>query len=89
MTDLEVASIVCVFDQALYAKACDIKWKEPDEYKSVVLRMGAFHTVCNLLSVIGKRFQDGGLRDLIVETEIIAEGSVNSALYGKMYNRGL
>ena len=56
-------AIVCVFDQALFAKASEIIWKH-EKFSNIILRMGAFHTICNLLSTIGKRFQDAGLRDL-------------------------
>ena len=35
-----------------------------------------FHTICTFLSVIGKRFQDAGLRDVIIESGVISEGSV-------------
>ena len=35
-----------VLDQAIYAKALEAKWKQADEFKSVVLRMGAFHMAC-------------------------------------------
>ena len=54
-----------------------------------MIRLGTFHTICNLLSIIGKRFQDAGLRDLCVEAGIMAEGSVSSALEGKRYNRAV
>ena len=72
METLELKEIVCVFDQALYAKAAEITWKHDDKFKNIILRMGAFHTICNLLSTIGKRFQDAGLRDLCVEAGVIA-----------------
>ena len=71
MKTLELKEIVCVFDQALYAKAAEITWKHDDKFKNIILRMGAFHTICNL-STIGKRFQDAGLRDLCVEAGVIA-----------------
>ena len=48
-----------------------------------------FHTICNFLGVIGKRFLDAGLRDLAVESEVIAEGSVDRVLNGQEYNRGV
>ena len=44
--------------------------------------MGVFHTSCTLLSIIGKQFQDAGLRDLCVESGAIAEGSVAGVLEG-------
>ena len=51
--------------------------------------MGAFHTICNLLSTIGKRFQDACLRDLSVESGVIAEGSITAFLEGRKYNRAV
>ena len=60
---LELSEIAVVFDQALYAKAAEISWKHL-QYDKIVLRMGAFHTVLNLLSIIAKRFGSAGfLRD--------------------------
>ena len=51
--------------------------------------MGGFYTACTLLSIIGKRFQDAGSRDLCVESGAIAEGSVAGVLDGRRYNRGV
>jgi len=89
MQSLQLTKIICVFDQALYAKAAEIAWKHEDKFKNIILRMGAFHTICNLLSTIGKRFQDAGLRDLCVESGVIAEGSIAGVMEGRKYNRGV
>ena len=51
--------------------------------------MGVFHTACTLLSIIGKRFQDAGFRDLCFESGAIVEGSVAGVLDGRRYNRGV
>ena len=88
MKSLHLNQIVCVFDQALYAKTAEIVWKQ-DKYKNIIIRMGAFHTACNLLSTIGKRFQDAGLRDLCVESGVIAEESVTAVMEGRKYNRAV
>ena len=74
---LDLKELLCVFDQALYAKAADITWKQPEKFQPIVLRIGVFHTICNFLGIIGKRFLDEGLRDLAVESDVIAEGSVD------------
>ena len=74
---LGLETIVCIFDQTLYAKAADITWKHQDKFQPIVLRMGMLHTICNFLGIIGKWFLDAGLRDLAVESEVIAEGSVD------------
>ena len=81
--------IVCVFDQALYAKASEIIWKHQMRFKPVVLRMGTFHTLMNMISMIGKRFGSAGLRDIAVECDIITEGSISVVLGGRSYNRGV
>ena len=62
-----------VLDQAIYAKAVEILLNpiHADLKKFIVLRMGAFHTSCIFLAVIGKRFADAGLRDLIVEANLL------------------
>ncbi|KAL9951848.1 hypothetical protein ACROYT_G044583 [Oculina patagonica] len=80
---------VIVLDQAIYAKALEVVWKQQQEFKSVVLMMGDFHVACVFLAVIGKRFGDAGLRDLLTESRIIGSGSLNGVLEGKHYNRAL
>ena len=84
---LSLQSIVVVFDQALYAKATEIKWKHSAHFNDIVLRMGVFHTICTFLAVIGKGFQDVGLRDVCVESGLIADGSLAGVLEGRSYNR--
>ena len=54
-----------------------IKREYSEHFKDIIVRMGAFHTTCTLLGIIGKRFQDVGLRDLCVESQVIAEESVS------------
>ncbi|CAB4007601.1 Hypothetical predicted protein [Paramuricea clavata] len=51
--------------------------------------MGGFHLLMTLLAIIGNRFGDAGLRDVAVHSEMIAEGSIDSVLNGKHYNRGI
>ena len=41
------------------------------------------------MAVLGKRFGDAGLRDLLVESGVLPAGSVASVLDGKHYNRGV
>ena len=88
-TALQLEEIVVVLDQALYAKAAEIIWKHTDKYSQIILRLGTFHTICNILAILGARFQDAGLRDLCIETNLTAEGSLASVFSGKMYNRAV
>ncbi|KAG1693954.1 A disintegrin and metalloproteinase with thrombospondin motifs adt-1 [Nymphon striatum] len=81
--------IAVIMDQALYAKAAEVAWKHKLRFESLLLMMGNFHIICNMLSIIGKLFRDAGLRDLAVESGVIAEGSIDKVLDGKQYNRGV
>ena len=86
---LLLETIVVVMDQALYAKASEIIWKQKELFPHILLRMGIFHTICNALSILGKRFQGAGLRDICIEAGIVAEGSISGELDGKHYNRAV
>ena len=87
--NLFLDTIVVVLDQALFAKAAEIVWKQKHKFSHILLRMGTFHTICNALSIIGKRFQDAGLKDICIEAGIVAEGSIHGVLDGKHYNRAV
>ena len=53
---LKLPSIVIVLDQAMYAKACEVKFKRKEQFKDVVLFMGTFHTLMMILGIMGKIF---------------------------------
>jgi hypothetical protein len=59
------SSTVITFDEQLYAKARKLKSMRPEQCKSLVLRLGSFHTVLNFLRVIGKYNSDCGLSDIV------------------------
>ena len=41
------------------------------------------------MTILYKRYSDAGLRDALIQSGIVAEGSVDSVLRGKQYNRGI
>ena len=51
--------------------------------------LGTFHTIMMFMAIIYKRFKDAGLKDVMIQSGVLAEGSVDQALSGKMYNRGI
>ena len=86
---IRVHSVVIVLDQAIYSKVQEIRWSS-DEFKDrLVVRLGEFHTCMHFLGVIGKRFGSAGLFDILVESGVVAHGSVNAVLDGKHYNRAV
>ena len=45
--------VIVVFDYAIYVKAVEIVSQKNEELNRIVLRMGAFHTACIFLGIIG------------------------------------
>ena len=87
---LSLEHIVFVCDQALYSKVQEIRWREEGDFlNKIVVRLGEFHTCMSFLSIIGKRFSDAGLKDVMVDSGIIAEGSLSGVLSGHHYNRSV
>lgn len=86
---LALNHIVLVFNQAIYAKAQEIRWLNDIFIKRLVIRMGDFHTSMSFMSVIGKRFKDAGLQDILIESEAVGQGSINGVISGHHYNRSI
>ena len=78
-----------MFEQSFYAKAMEVFWKNRQLFKHLIIMMGGFHLLMMLLDVIDTRFDDAGLRELAIESDAMAEGSVERVLNGKNYNRSL
>lgn len=81
--------VIIVFDQAIYAKALEVLWQNKDQFQRLVIRIGSFHTICTFLAAIGKRFGDAGLADVLMESGIVASGSVAGVIEGRHYNRAV
>ena len=84
--------VVGVFDQALHAKVIDKLYyngKMKKKMHTKIVGMGAFHSICNFLVTIGKRFKYTGLRDIAVESAVIAEGLIEVVLAGRQVNRAV
>ena len=86
---LSQEDVIVVLDQAIYCKAKQLIWSVPEDYSRIVLRMGAFHICCNFLGILGKRFGEAGLGDLLIENGLVAAGSIASVLNGHHYNRAV
>ena len=80
---------VITFDLAIYMKAKELQWRFVDEFKETVIRMGGFHIALNNLAVIGKKFQDSCLEDLLTESGVYGSNTTLALLKGKSYNGGV
>ena len=86
---LQLKAVACVFDQAFYAKTIEFYWKHKTLFDGLVVIMGGFHSLMILLGVIGSRFGDAGIRELAVQSGVVAEGSMDKVISGKHYNRAV
>ena len=60
--ELSLEKIVLVFDEAIYAKMQQIRWKDEVLMNRFVVRLGEFHATMSFLSTIGACFRDAGLQ---------------------------
>ena len=80
---------VVTFDQPLYWKASEIKYEVPQEsqIRSVVLLLGSFHTLMNLLGAIGTLMDGSGIKEIL--GTIYGENAVQHIMTGKAVQRAL
>ena len=68
---------VVTFDLALYAKAKNLQMKYPEEFKNTVIRMGGYHIALNYISLLGKKYAQLGLEDLLIQSGVYAVGTTS------------
>ena len=67
----------------------EIKNEKAELFAHILPFMGAFHVQMSFVSAICKRFKGSGISDVLVAAGVIADGSVDQALRGKHFKRGV
>ena len=78
-----------VGDQPVYALIVELKNENPTQFDGIFPFLGPFHAHCSFMAAINKRFMESGLSDILVAADVIVEGSVDQALSGRHYKRGI
>ena len=78
-----------VVDQPVYALILEIKNKNHVLFEKILPVLGGFHSACSFLRIIYWRFKWSGLEDLAVAAGMIEPGSVDGAITGGHYERGI
>ena len=78
-----------VGDLPTYKLILELKTENSDRFVNITPVIGAFHQQMSYIYAIYKRFLGSGLSDLLISAGVIVEGSVDQALRGKHYRRGL
>lgn len=84
-TTLGQRESVITFDLALYVKAKQLQMKYPEEFNNTVIIMGGFNIALNFLSLLGKKYAQSGLEDLLIESGVYAAGTTSALMLGKSY----
>ena len=75
------------YDLLIAKVAKQIQCIEHPKFENVFIQFGQFHTGCNIFSSIGRFIEGSGGPYILIQAGIIAAGSMNKFLKGKMYNR--
>ena len=51
--------------------------------------MGIFHLLTNYMGILKKQFYDAGMKEVLIQSATVAEGSIERAMNGKSCNRGV
>ena len=78
-----------VGDMPTYKTIVQLKAENPELFKKIIPILGAFHQQMSYIYAIYKRFKGSGISEVLVATGVVAEGSVDQALRGKHYRRGV
>ncbi|KAK6167143.1 hypothetical protein SNE40_021240 [Patella caerulea] len=80
---------IITFDQPLFWKASEIlnDLNDDNDLKNIVLMLGSFHTLMNLLGAIGTLMDGAGLREVL--QVIYGENTVEHMLHGRAVQRAL
>ena len=89
--EIERPSVAITVDQPVYVKAVEVcnNAHIKDSLDIIVLRMGRFHVSIAFIAVIVRRYASAGLRDDLIEDDVLACGSVDQVLNGWYYNRAI
>ena len=70
-------------------KAYPLIWNNPKQYEKHIVLIGTFHLVCAYLKMVGKKMDGSGLSDILLESGLIASGSLQGVISGKNYDRAM
>ncbi|KAE9521357.1 hypothetical protein AGLY_018237 [Aphis glycines] len=75
------------YDLAIAKVALQIQTTEQPKFDNLFINLGAFHIMMAYFKTIGKFIDECGITYIMVESELLASGSVNGFITGKHFNR--
>ena len=72
-----------------YKTILQLKAENLERFIDIIPILGAFHQQMSFIYALYKRFKGSGLDDILVTAGVVVQGSVDQALRGKHYRRGV
>ena len=82
--DLAIAKMA---NQIKISKSLDTNLDTAEKFDNLFINLGAFHTEVAFFKALGKVIDGSGIVDILVSSQVLAEGSVNTFLESKHFNR--
>ena len=89
ITEKKMPFAYLVGDLPVFILITELKAEHSQQYHAITPFLGPFHTQCALMSTIFKRYEGSELEEVLVQAGVVAAGSVEQALKGKHFKRGL
>ncbi|XP_011858812.1 PREDICTED: uncharacterized protein LOC105556339, partial [Vollenhovia emeryi] len=75
------------YDLAIAKVALQIQSTENPRFNNLFIHLGSFHVMMAYFKAIGKIIDNCGLSNIMIDTELLASGSINGFITGKHFNR--
>lgn len=85
--ELQQEYIQLTYDLAIAKVAYQIQSVERPQFNNLFIHLGAFHIMMAYFKAVGKFIDECGLTYIMVESGLLASGSVNGFISGKHFNR--
>lgn len=78
--------IQVTYDLAIYKIANQILSTEKPQFDNVFINLEQFHIEMAFFKVVGKVFDNCGVTNIMIDSDLLATGSVNGFISGKHFN---
>ena len=89
MHEKQIPFSFLVGDLPTYKTIVQLKAENQQLFENITPILGAFHQQMSYIYAVYKRFKGSGIADTLVAAGVVVEGSVDQALRGKHYRRGV
>ena len=85
--ECQQAEIICTYDLAIAKIAKQIQVSVSPKFDHAFINLGGFYLHLAFFKTVGKYIDGSGISEILIASEVLAEGSINSFIEGKHFNR--